>query len=88
MPDSGPSIVPTGSLCKAKTLRDSHNWLTASTILVLPGACIATGIPFTRATRIALDDFPAVKCPVKPSSTAVVNMDRIASVPPLPSRIT
>ena len=88
LPDSGPRIVPTGSLCNASTLRDSQSMFTASTTFVCPGACIATGIPFTRAIRIALEDFPAVKCPVKPSSTAVVNIDRTASVPPLPSRIT
>ena len=88
LPDSGPRIVPTGSLCNASTLRDSQSMFTASTIFVWPGACIATGIPFTRAIRIALEDFPAVKCPVKPSSTAVVSIDRTASVPPLPSRIT
>ena len=60
---------------------------TASTIFVCPGACIAT-VLFHKSNTNCLDDFPTVKCPVKPSSTAVVSIDNTASVPPLPSRIT
>ena len=84
-PDSEPSIVPTGSLCSAKTLLDSVKELIASINLLLPGACIATGTPLTNAIRIALADLPADRCPVSPSSTAVVSIEIIASVPPRPS---